>query len=79
MQINPILPEAANHLTSFDQQLDNWFYQINNNIEPLYQTFATRQDRNRFLVPYLYMKLYVFLVFLPEWQLQFVDKVFSLI
>ncbi|KAJ9151755.1 Fungal transcriptional regulatory protein, N-terminal [Pleurostoma richardsiae] len=59
VQEQPMPQEIVELLASFDQRVDRWFYEINNNIEPLYQTFSSKQDRNRFMVPYAVMKVYV--------------------
>ncbi|KAL2825076.1 hypothetical protein BDW59DRAFT_76583 [Aspergillus cavernicola] len=59
LQLNPLRQEEIDLLTSFDQRIDGWFYKINNTIEPEYQTFADRQDRNRFMMPYAFMKIYI--------------------
>ncbi|KAH8669091.1 hypothetical protein BX600DRAFT_267017 [Xylariales sp. PMI_506] len=46
-------------LSTYDGRVDGWFHGINNGIDPLYQTFANRQDRNRFMVAYCFLKIYV--------------------
>lgn len=43
-----------------NENIDTWFYKINNSINPLYQTFDGIQDRNRFLVPYSFLKVYLY-------------------
>lgn len=53
----PLLQEVIDLFTSSDEQVDQWFHEINNNIHPLYQTFPERQDRNRLLMPFAFMKL----------------------
>ncbi|KAL3449854.1 hypothetical protein BJX65DRAFT_272071 [Aspergillus insuetus] len=59
LRLNPLRQEDIECLTMFDQRLDGWFYKVNNTLEPHYQTFADRQDRNRFMIPYAFMKIYV--------------------
>ncbi|KKK20388.1 hypothetical protein AOCH_005226, partial [Aspergillus ochraceoroseus] len=59
LQLNPMPQEAIQLLESFDQSIDRWFHKINNTIEPVYQTFVDKQDRNRFLIPYTFMKIYI--------------------
>lgn len=59
LQTHP-LPEAISSLlTSFDDRVDLWFHDVNNKIDPLFQTFHDIQDRNRFMTPYAFMKLYI--------------------
>ncbi|CAI7636475.1 unnamed protein product [Penicillium glandicola] len=55
----PLLQSVVGLFTSSDEQVDQWFHEINNNIHPLYQTFPGRQDRNRLLMPFAYIKLYI--------------------
>ncbi|KGO46783.1 hypothetical protein PEX1_001800 [Penicillium expansum] len=55
----PLLQEVVDLFTSADEKVDQWFHEINNNIHPLYQTFPERQDRNRLLMPFAFMKLYI--------------------
>ncbi|PYH48086.1 fungal specific transcription factor domain-containing protein [Aspergillus saccharolyticus JOP 1030-1] len=59
LQLHPLPESVAQVLTSLDEKIDRWFYHINNSMEPLYQTFARKQDRNRFMVPYAFLKTYV--------------------
>lgn len=53
----PIPQKIVDSLVSLDQRADAWFHEINNDLDPLYQTFHEQQDRNRFMVPYTYIKL----------------------
>ncbi|KAI9734260.1 MAG: hypothetical protein M1834_002364 [Cirrosporium novae-zelandiae] len=54
------LPENLGPLlSSFNEKTDEWFYNINNNINPLYQTFSRPQDRNRMLIPYSFVRMYI--------------------
>ncbi|KAH8669088.1 hypothetical protein BX600DRAFT_497041 [Xylariales sp. PMI_506] len=54
------LPSAVVSLfETSNNRFDRWFYEINNTINPLYQTFSGKQDRNRFLVPYCFLKCYI--------------------
>ncbi|OQD97180.1 hypothetical protein PENSOL_c013G06366 [Penicillium solitum] len=55
----PLLQEVVDLFTSSDELVDQWFHEINNNMHPLYQTFPERQDRNRLLMPFAFMKLYI--------------------
>ncbi|RAK95080.1 fungal specific transcription factor domain-containing protein [Aspergillus ibericus CBS 121593] len=59
LQLNPLGAAQTDLLTSFDRSIDEWFYRINNIIEPQYQTFSDKQDRNRFIIPYTFMKMYI--------------------
>ncbi|OJJ97590.1 hypothetical protein ASPACDRAFT_45682 [Aspergillus aculeatus ATCC 16872] len=59
LRLNPLSDSAVQKLRALDQKIDRWFYHINNSMEPLYQTFAKKQDRNRFMVPYAFLKMYV--------------------
>ncbi|PYI31842.1 hypothetical protein BP00DRAFT_473995 [Aspergillus indologenus CBS 114.80] len=59
LQLNSLSDSVDQRLTALDQKIDRWFYHINNSMEPLYQTFAKKQDRNRFMVPYAFLKIYV--------------------
>ncbi|KAH8896861.1 hypothetical protein GQ53DRAFT_528128 [Thozetella sp. PMI_491] len=59
LQAQPLSRAVCQLLTSFDDRTDEWFHKINNKIEPLYQTFGEQQDRNRFMIPYAYLKLYI--------------------
>ncbi|PYI07542.1 hypothetical protein BO78DRAFT_396400 [Aspergillus sclerotiicarbonarius CBS 121057] len=59
IHLNILGPAQRDLLVSFDQSIDEWFYRINNIIEPQYQTFADKQDRNRFIIPYAFMKIYI--------------------
>ncbi|PWY87961.1 hypothetical protein BO94DRAFT_565816 [Aspergillus sclerotioniger CBS 115572] len=59
LHLNPLGPANTDLLASFDQSIDEWFYRINNIIEPQYQTFSDKQDRNRFIIPYAFMKIYI--------------------
>ncbi|KAJ0413377.1 hypothetical protein BJY00DRAFT_61260 [Aspergillus carlsbadensis] len=56
---SPLGQEEIRLLTSFNQRIDGWFHKINTTIEPEYQTFTDRQDRNRFLIPYAFMKIFI--------------------
>ncbi|CAI7604995.1 unnamed protein product [Penicillium discolor] len=59
LMAKPLLQEVVDLFTSSDELVDQWFHEINNNIHPLYQTFPERQDRNRLLMPFAFMKLYI--------------------
>ncbi|KUL85970.1 hypothetical protein ZTR_06494 [Talaromyces verruculosus] len=59
LQISPLPQEVADYLVSQDEEIDRWFHQVVNNTDPLYQSFPKRQDRNRFMVPFAFMKLYI--------------------
>ncbi|RAH76531.1 hypothetical protein BO86DRAFT_451604 [Aspergillus japonicus CBS 114.51] len=59
LQPNPLPDSVIQRLGALDQKIDRWFYHINNSMEPLYQTFAKKQDRNRFMVPFAFLKIYV--------------------
>lgn len=57
LQSRPIAEEISNLLTSFDERVDAWFYKLNNSVDPLYQTFPSKQDRNRLMVPYGFVRM----------------------
>lgn len=57
LQISPLPQEVADYLVSQDEEIDRWFHQVVINTDPLYQSFPKRQDRNRFMVPFAFMKL----------------------
>ncbi|OOF96692.1 hypothetical protein ASPCADRAFT_129766 [Aspergillus carbonarius ITEM 5010] len=59
LHLNPLGPANTDLLASFDRSIDEWLYRINNIIEPQYQTFSDKQDRNRFMIPYAFMKIYI--------------------
>ncbi|PYI19536.1 hypothetical protein BO99DRAFT_384308 [Aspergillus violaceofuscus CBS 115571] len=59
LQPNPLPDSVIQRLRALDEKIDRWFYHINNSMEPLYQTFAKKQDRNRFMVPFAFLKIYV--------------------
>ncbi|RAH65885.1 fungal specific transcription factor domain-containing protein [Aspergillus aculeatinus CBS 121060] len=59
LRLDPLPDSVVQKLRALDQKIDRWFYHINNSMEPLYQTFAKKQDRNRFMVPYAFLKIYV--------------------
>ncbi|KAJ6069406.1 hypothetical protein N7499_011293 [Penicillium canescens] len=59
LKSRPLLPEVAALLTFADQDVEKWFHTANNRLHPLYQTFSDRQDRNRLLLPFCFMKLYI--------------------
>lgn len=52
----PLFQEVLDLFTSSDELTDQWFHEINNDIHPLYQTFPEKQDRNRLLMPFAFMK-----------------------
>ncbi|KAM0806807.1 putative Transcription factor domain-containing protein [Seiridium cardinale] len=58
LHVSPLPAEVTALLDSSNHKIDGWFYAINNSINPLYQTFHGKQDRNRFLVPYSFLKIY---------------------
>lgn len=57
LQICPFPQEVADYLVSQDEEIDRWFHQVVNSTDPLYQSFPNKQDRNRFMVPFAFMKL----------------------
>ncbi|KAF7516461.1 hypothetical protein G7054_g14143 [Neopestalotiopsis clavispora] len=59
LHISPLPSDVTSLLDLSNQKIDRWFYEINNKMNPLYQTFQDRQDRNRFLVPYSFLKIYI--------------------
>ncbi|KAI4604168.1 hypothetical protein KJ359_000296 [Pestalotiopsis sp. 9143b] len=59
LQVSPLPEDVTSLLDSSNQKIDRWFYEINNKMNPLYQTFQDKQDRNRFLVPYSFLKTYI--------------------
>ncbi|KAH6967825.1 hypothetical protein BKA56DRAFT_597241 [Ilyonectria sp. MPI-CAGE-AT-0026] len=59
LQTRPLQKGTVDLLSSFDAKVDAWFHAINNSTNPLYQTFPEVQDRNRFMVPYAFLKLYI--------------------
>lgn len=66
LQVSPLPVDVTSLLDSSNQKIDRWFYEINNKMNPLYQTFQDKQDRNRFLVPYSFLKTYASLYILYE-------------
>ncbi|KAH8205255.1 hypothetical protein TruAng_000502 [Truncatella angustata] len=59
LHVTPLPQDVTSLLDNANGKIDRWFYDINNTINPLYQTFHGRQDRNRFLVPYSFLKIYI--------------------
>ncbi|ETS74222.1 hypothetical protein PFICI_14088 [Pestalotiopsis fici W106-1] len=59
LHVSPLPSDVTSLLDLSNQKIDRWFYEINNKMNPLYQTFQDRQDRNRFLVPYSFLKIYI--------------------
>lgn len=54
-----MLKHVSNLLTAFDERVDEWFYKVNNAVDPLYQTFPNKQDRNRLMVSYGFIRMLV--------------------
>ncbi|KAJ5438499.1 uncharacterized protein N7458_009497 [Penicillium daleae] len=59
MRSKPLPQAAIDLLTSSDEAVDKWLHEMTNKFHPLYQTFSEKQDRNRLLVPFAFMKLYI--------------------
>lgn len=57
MRSKPLPQAAIDLLTSSDEAVDKWLHEMTNKFHPLYQTFSEKQDRNRLLVPFAFMKL----------------------
>jgi hypothetical protein len=57
LQSRPMVEHISNLLTAFDERVDAWFYKVNNAVDPLYQTFPGKQDRNRLMVPYGFIRM----------------------
>ncbi|VUC25571.1 unnamed protein product [Clonostachys rosea] len=54
-----LTPDREAFMETSNEQVEKWFYHINNNLNPLYQTFSDKQDRNRFLIPYCFILMYI--------------------
>ncbi|CEJ61253.1 hypothetical protein PMG11_09790 [Penicillium brasilianum] len=59
MRCKPLSQAAVDLLTSSDEAVDNWLHKMTNKFHPLYQAFPEKQDRNRLLIPFAFMKLYI--------------------
>ena len=57
LQPRPMFGQISNLLISFDERVDAWFYKVNNGVDPLYQTFPSKQDRNRLMVAYGFIRM----------------------
>ncbi|RDW82344.1 hypothetical protein BP6252_03456 [Coleophoma cylindrospora] len=55
----PLSVDTQELFLSLNAQLDTWFHKISNEIDPLYQTYSTPQDRNRMLIPYASVRMYI--------------------
>ncbi|CAI7567171.1 unnamed protein product [Penicillium pancosmium] len=59
MRCKPLPQAVIDLLNSSDEAVDKWLHEVTNKVHPLYQTFSEKQDRNRLLVPFGFMKLYI--------------------
>ncbi|KAJ5578606.1 uncharacterized protein N7459_007570 [Penicillium hispanicum] len=59
MRSKPLSQGVIDLLTSSDEGVDSWLHEMTNKFHPLYQTFPEKQDRNRLLMPFAFMKLYI--------------------
>lgn len=56
-ELSTVAQEAQ--LVSLNESLDTWFHRVHNSIDPLYQTFSKPQERNRLIIPYAFVRLYI--------------------
>jgi hypothetical protein len=57
LQSRLMVEQILNLLISFDERVDAWFYKVNSGVDPLYQTFPSKQDRDRLMVPYGFIRM----------------------
>lgn len=57
MRCKPLSQASIDLLSASDDAVDSWLHEMTNKFHPLYQTFPEKQDRNRLLMPFAFMKL----------------------
>ncbi|RDW60563.1 hypothetical protein BP6252_11946 [Coleophoma cylindrospora] len=59
IQASPLSDETKELFDSYNLKVDTLFHNVCNNVDPLYQTFSRPQDRNRMLIPYSFVRMYI--------------------